>query len=117
MSALKTIFRIVLIFVGVMAVASLIMVFVLPNFASITSTKESLESISVWLMLIRLFMIALVWYFWNQIVDWYYSERSQEAADYLKGRRATFTLLFLVIELLLVQNVLGELWLLVNQTT
>ncbi len=114
MSALKTIFRIALIFAGVMAIAGLIFVFVLPNQSSITSAKKSLESISAWLMLIRLTIIGVVWYYWNRIVDWYYKEHSQEAADYLKGRRTTFTLLFLVIELLLVQNVLGELWLLVN---
>lgn len=112
---MKALFKALLLLVGVLLLCSIVLVFVLPNHENIASAKERLESISVILMLIRLNVIALAWWFWNLIVDWYYGGGSPIAAEHLKSRRTTFILLFVVIELLLVQNVLGELWQLVTE--
>lgn len=114
MNTLKSLLKLLLIFAGVLLFATFMVVVVIPNHDGLASAKERLENISLILMIIRLVVIGTLWYFWDRLVDWYFKDGSQVAAEHLKSRRTTFTLLFVVIELLLVQNVIGGLWQLVS---
>lgn len=114
MNTLKSLLKLLLIFAGVLLFATFMVVVILPNHDGLASAKERLENISLLLMIVRSIAIGTLWYFWDRLVDWYFKDGSQLAADHLKSRRTTFILLFVVIELLLVQNVLGELWQLVS---
>ena len=93
-----------------LGVAASALMVVAPNYEGIENARRTLDRVSIWLMAIRLIAMAVVWYFWDDLVDWFYKDGGNDAARYLKARRTNVVLLFVVIELLLVQNVIGELW-------
>ena len=110
MHSLKSVLKVLLIVGAIMLLATFIVMVVLRNYDDVANARQILERVSLSLMVIRLGAMATVWFFWNNLVDGFYKDATNEAAMYLKARRTNIVLLFVVIELLLVQNVVGELW-------
>lgn len=83
--------------------------FVLPNAELVFGAQSVLANYAMGLMVLRLTVIGLVWVYWAHICRWLYQDR-EAPRDYLMKRRHFFLGVFLAIELLLIQNVLGRLW-------
>ncbi|MEQ9590929.1 MAG: hypothetical protein RJS97_23545 [Parvibaculaceae bacterium] len=82
---------------------------VLPNADLVFGAQSVLANYAIGLMVLRLTLIVLIWVCWARICDWLYRDRAEPRA-YLQQRRHFFLGVFLAIELLLIQNVLGRLW-------
>lgn len=82
----------------------------LPNTDALLGVQATLSSYALILMMVRLSVFAVIWWFWNELCEWVYRDRSAEAMQYMKGRRHFFLALFVAIELLLIQNVVGRFW-------
>ncbi|MFV1849166.1 MAG: hypothetical protein ACMZ66_00430 [Thalassospira sp.] len=96
---------------ALMFVGLLIMLFalVLPNAEFVFGAQSVLANYAMGLMVLRLAVIGVVWMYWAHICRWLYQDRAAPR-DYLMKRRHFFLGVFLAIELLLIQNVLGRLW-------
>lgn len=83
---------------------------ILPNQDSIAAAREGLARYGLLLMCIRLALIGLLWLYWNPLLKWFYKDRAPKALAHLRSRRNYFAVVFLAVELLLIQNILGWFW-------
>lgn len=82
---------------------------VLPNADVLIGAQLALADYAVGLMILRLTLIILIWMYWARFCECLYHDRPVPR-EYLRQRRHFFLGVFLAIELLLIQNVLGRLW-------
>ncbi len=81
----------------------------------IASARLAVEAVSGWLLVFRLVVVALVWWFWNPIVEWLFSDKEHRARSeaniaVYKAQRTKFVLGFIAIELIVVQNIIGTIF-------
>ena len=79
------------------------------------SARLAVEAVSGWLLVSRIVVVALVWWFWNPIVQWLFSDREHRARSeanitVYKAQRTKFVLGFIAIELIVVQNIVGAIF-------
>ncbi len=110
MKALKRVARSIGIILLVILVIGMIITFAIPNQDVIRNARASVEYVSWILMCSRLIVIGVAWYFWNDYFKWYYDGKSNEVLAYVQSKRTRFLILFLAIEFLLIQNILGAVW-------
>ncbi len=78
--------------------------------SSILKVSELVNEVSSTLMWIRIFGYLVIWFYWDAIVEYLYKGKAPKAKAYLAGRRNFYLCMFLLIEMILIQNVLGALW-------
>lgn len=79
------------------------------------SARLAVEAVSGWLLVFRIVVVVLFWWFWNPIVEWLLSDnerasRSKVNIAVYKAQRTKFVLGFIVIELVVVQNMIGAIF-------
>ena len=101
-------------YIALFIVASILVVLlasmILPNHDSIAAAREGLSRYSLVLMSIRLSAIGLLWLYWHPLMRWLYKDRAPKALVHMQSRRNYFVLVFVAVELLLIQNIVGWLW-------
>lgn len=83
---------------------------ILPNHDAIAAARQGLSRYSFVLMCIRLSIIGLLWLYWHPVMLWLYKDRAPKALAHMQSRRNYFVLVFVSVELLLIQNLLGWVW-------
>ncbi len=78
----------------------------------VASARLAIDEVSGSLLVFRLIVVAIVWWFWNPMVEWLFSDnrhtaRSEANIAAYKAQRTNFLLGFLAIEIFVVQNVIG----------
>jgi hypothetical protein len=112
--SLYRLLKIGLMVVGFIALLIFMLTVVFPRREAIADARQSLDSIGNWLLLVRLTLMATVWWYWDTIFEWYFNDTDnashREALAMIKTKRHTIIGLFLAIEIILVQNVLATFW-------
>lgn len=99
-----------LFFVAVLLLIAIGATLLLPNLDAVASARAGLDRYSVLLMSVRLMVIGWLWFFWMPLMQWLYKSSAPKASAYMQSRRNYFALVFIAVELLLIQNVVGWLW-------
>lgn len=102
--------KFLLFFIAVLLSVVLSAALLLPNLDALASARAGFDRYSVLLMVVRLSVIGLLWFYWVPLMNWLYRNSAPKALEYMQSRRNYFAIVFLAIELLLIQNVLGGLW-------
>ena len=102
--------KFLLFFIAVLLLVVLSAALLLPNLDALASARAGFDRYSVLLMVVRLSVIGLLWFYWVPLMNWLYRNSAPKALEYMQSRRNYFAIVFLAIELLLIQNVLGGLW-------
>lgn len=92
-----------------------LLVLVILRTDGMASARLAVEAVSGWLLVFRLVVVALLWWFWNPMVEWLFSDkertsRSEANIAVYKAQRPKFVLGFIAIELIVVQNVIGAIF-------
>ena len=106
--------KFLLAFIVVLLLVALAATLLLPNLDAVASARAGLDRYSMFLMLVRLAVIGVLWLCWVPLMNWLYRNSAPKALAYMQSRRNNFAIVFLAIELLLIQNVLGWLWRLIG---
>lgn len=110
MKRLKSLAKYLVAFSFLMFLVIMGMSYVIPRHETLALAREGLEDVGWALMCARLTIIGLCWLYWVPFFEWYYKAQSPKTLAYIKSRRNTFAVLFLAIELVLVQNLFGTAW-------
>lgn len=102
--------KLVVLFAAVLLLIAIGATLLLPNLDAVASARAGLDRYSVLLMSVRLMVIGLLWFFWMPLMQWLYKSSALKALVYMRSRRNYFALVFIAVELLLIQNVVGWLW-------
>lgn len=78
----------------------------------VAAARVAVEAVSGWLLVFRILVVALLWWFWDTIMEWLFSDKHpspqrKAAIAVYKAQRTKFVLGFIIIELIVVQNVIG----------
>ncbi len=82
------------------------------NAEGIHRAADTLDALRYLLMAARLTLIGAVWYWWQPLVNWLYPPSIpawEEKRALAYRQRNKFALFFIAVEILLVQNLLGNL--------
>lgn len=77
---------------------------------SIIRMNAAINQIGGFLMLMRIFLYLVVWFYWHPIMKYLYAGKAPKAMAYMQSRRNFYLCVFLAIEIILVQNILSTLW-------